>query len=81
MALLNAGAEAVDKNARSWRKNKIALYWEGDDGSKSKFTFQELSMLSNQFGNLLKQYGVEREDRVFFFLPRVPELFYGFIVV
>ncbi|HLB60007.1 MAG TPA: acetate--CoA ligase [Patescibacteria group bacterium] len=79
MALLNAGAEAVDKNARSWRKNKIALYWEGDDGSKSKFTFQELSMLSNQFGNLLKQYGVEREDRVFFFLPRVPELFYGFI--
>lgn len=79
MKKLNAAVEAVDKNAQSWRKNKVALYWEGDGGVKEKYTFLELSELSNKFAHLLKDYGVEREDRVFFFLPRVPELFYGFL--
>ena len=80
MNSLNAAVEAVDKNAQSDRKNKVALYWEGEDGTKSKYTFLELSVLSNKFGNVLKShYNVEREDRVFFFLPRIPELFYGFL--
>src|SRR3989344_5839222 len=80
MKSLNAAVEAVDKNAQSDRKNKVALYWEGEDGTKSKYSFLELSVLSNKFGNILKShYNVEREDRVFFFLPRIPELFYGFL--
>ena len=79
MKHLNAAVEAVDKNAANWRKNKVALYWEGSDGRKEKYTFLELSLLSNKFVNVLKHLGVEREDRVFFFLPRVPELFYGFL--
>ena len=79
MKHLNAAVEPVHKNARNWRKNKVALYWEGSDGRKEKYTFLELSLLSNKFVNVLKHLGVEREDRVFFFLPRVPELFYGFL--
>jgi acetyl-CoA synthetase len=76
---LNAAHNAVDRNAQNFRKNKVALYWEGEKGEKKKFTFAELAILSNQFANLLKEKGVEREDRVFFFLPRLPELYYGFL--
>lgn len=76
---INAAHCAIDVNARNFRKNKVALYWEGESGEKKKFTFAELSGLSNQFGNLLKSLGVKRGDRVFFFLPRVPELYYGFL--
>jgi acetyl-CoA synthetase len=79
MKKLNAAYEAVDRNALSARKNKVALYWEGENGVKTKYTFLELSLLSNKFGNFLKKLGVERGDRVFFFLPRIPELFYGFL--
>lgn len=76
---LNAAYEAVDKNAQGWQKNKVALYWEGEDGTRKKYTFLELSLLSNKFANVLKSFGVERGERVFFFLPRVPELYFGFL--
>ncbi|HLD11768.1 MAG TPA: acetate--CoA ligase [Patescibacteria group bacterium] len=76
---LNAAYNAIDRHAKGPRKNKVALYWEGENGEKKKYTFQELSLLSNKFGNLLKSLGVEREDRVFLFLPRVPELFISFL--
>lgn len=79
MSYVNAAVEAIDKPADSWRKNKVALLWEGENGEKKKYTFGEMSVLSNKFANLLKEKGIERGDRVFFFLPRVPEIFYGFL--
>lgn len=81
MKFLNAAYEAVDRNAASARKNKVALYWEGEKGEKAKFTFLELALLSNKFANYLKTLSVGKGDRVFFFLPRVPALFYGFLGV
>ncbi len=75
----NAAYNAVDRNASNWRKNKIALYWLDDAGQKEKYTFEELKLLSAKFGNVLKALGAERGDRVFFFLPRVPQLYYGFL--
>jgi len=75
---INAAYNAIDRHVKTWRKNKIALYWEDDENEK-KFTFQELAILSNKFANVLKSIGVEKGDRVFFFLQRVPELYYGFI--
>ena len=77
----NAAFFAIEKNAKNFRKNKIALYWEGEDGEKKRFTFSDLFLLSNQFANLLRKNGVEKGDRVFFFLPRVPELYFGFLGV
>lgn len=76
---INAAYNAVDRNAKNWRKNKIALYWEGDNGEKEKYTFAELSAQSSKFANVLKDLGIERRDRVFFFLPRVPQLYIGFL--
>ena len=74
---LNAAASAVDRHAESSRKNKVAMYWEGE--SAEKYTFLELSSLSNRFANVLTDIGIERRDRVFIFLPRVPELYVSFL--
>lgn len=76
---INAAYNAVDRHTKTWRKNKVALYWRGAEGEQKKYTFEELAELSNQFANVLKSLGVDREDRVFFFLPRIPELFFGFL--
>ncbi len=76
---LNAAYNAIDRHLGTWRKNKIALYWEGEDGSEKKFTFEELSVLSNKVGNILKDLGVDRGKRVFLFLPRIPELYFSFL--
>jgi acetyl-CoA synthetase len=76
---LNAAYNAVDRHLHTWRKNKVALYWEGEAGEQKKFTFEELALASNKIGNILKDFGVERGDRVFIFLPRIPELYFSFL--
>jgi acetyl-CoA synthetase len=76
---INAAYNAVTKNAYSNRRNKVALYYEGEDGHKEKFTFQEVEERSNQIAHYLKDLGVEKGDRVFIFLPRIPELYFAFI--
>ena len=76
---LNAAYNAIDRHVQGQRKNKVALYWEGENGERRKYTFLELAFLSNQFAHFLKSLGVKKGDRVFFFLPRVPELYWGFL--
>ncbi len=76
---INAAYNAVDRHAKSWRKNKVALYWEGERGEVEKYTFRELAEASNQFANALVDMGIKRGDRVFIFLPRLPELYIAFL--
>ena len=76
---INAAYNAVDRHTHTWRKNKVALYWEDEAGNEKKYTFEELSILSNKVGNVLKAFDVGRGDRVFIFLPRIPELYFCFL--
>jgi len=78
---INAAYNAITKNAISVRKNKVALYWEGDGGDRAKYTFLEIEEISNQIANYLKSLGIKKGDRVFIFLPRVPELYFSFIAI
>ncbi len=56
---------------------KTVLYWEGKEGEERQFTFKELNALADGFADFLRDLGVSKGDRVFFFLPRVPELYWG----
>ena len=51
---LNAAYIAVDRHTQTARKNKVALYFESESGSKKKYTFTDLSNLSNQFANVTR---------------------------
>ncbi|MBB6445734.1 acetate--CoA ligase [Bacillus benzoevorans] len=74
---VNVAYEAIDRHAESYRKNKIALYYQ-DGERKEKYTFKEMKELSNKAGNMLKEYGnVVKGDRVFIFMPRSPELYFS----
>ncbi|MDA2218659.1 MULTISPECIES: acetate--CoA ligase [unclassified Bacillus cereus group] len=76
---INMAYEAIDKHAKSDRKNKVALYYQ-DGSRKEKYTFKEMKDFSNKAGNVLKNYGdVEKGDRVFIFMPRSPELYFALL--
>ncbi|MFB6727911.1 acetate--CoA ligase [Bacillus mobilis] len=76
---VNMAYEAIDKYAKSDRKNKVALYYQ-DGSRKEKYTFKEMKDFSNKAGNVLKNYGdVEKGDRVFIFMPRSPELYFALL--
>src|SRR3954452_436259 len=75
--LVNLAYEAIDRHAKTFRKNKVALYYR-DASRNEKYTFKEMKDLSNKAANVLKTYGdVEKGDRVFIFMPRSPELYFA----
>lgn len=76
---INAAYNAVDRHLNTSYKDKLALVWEGDTGQKKTYTFSDIARLSNRFGNLLRQKGISKGDRVFIFLPRIPELYCAFL--
>jgi acetyl-CoA synthetase len=73
---INIAHVAIDAHLETDRRNKKALVWESKKGELEEYTFLDLSRLSNKFANVLvKELGVQKGDRVFFFLERVPEIF------
>lgn len=77
--ILNAAYIAVDRHTQTFRKNKIALYYEGELGNKETYTFTQISEASNRFANVLKKHDVKKGERVFIFLPRIPEVYISFL--
>ncbi len=77
---INLAHVAIDSHLKTDRRNKKALIWESKRGEEEKYTFQDLSRLSNKFANVLvRNLGVRKGDRVFFFLERVPEIYIGIL--
>lgn len=67
----NFGRDVVDAWARR-APDKLALIWCDESGNERRFSFGEISALSNQFANLLRSQGVQRGDRILVMLPRLP---------
>ncbi len=76
---LNAAYNAVDRHVKGPGRNKTALIYDDGEGHTAKMTFQQLYEQTNKFANVLKKLGIKRQDRVFFFLQRSPELYTGFL--
>ncbi|MDA7086162.1 acyl-CoA synthetase [Pseudomonas sp. SA3-5] len=68
---LNACVECCDRHALPGR---IALFWEGRDGSSASYTFCELQEQAARFANFLQAQGVGPGDCVAGMLPRNVEL-------
>ncbi|WP_248746985.1 AMP-binding protein [Pseudomonas sp. MWU12-2037] len=71
LTALNACVECCDRYALPGR---IALFWEGRDGSSAIYTFSELQDKAARFANFLLTQGVRRGDKVAALLPRNVEL-------
>ena len=71
---INASYNCLDVNLRKGLKNKVAIFWEGEEGSTRTLTYHQLWIEVNKFANVLKKLGVRKGDRVSIYLPMVPEL-------
>jgi len=78
---LNAAYNAVDRHMHDGKRNKVALYAIDAKNNLEKFTFQDIYEESNRMANALKELGVKKGDRVFVFLPRVPELYISTVAI
>lgn len=75
--LCNLGAQA----ARAWvlkgRGEMPALRWFGSRGEKETYTIREMSVRAGKFANVLRNFGVQRGERVFFLMRNIPDLHWG----
>ena len=76
---LNAAHNALDKHLSTLTQDKTALVHESEEGEVKTYSFLEVIRLSNKFANVLTEYGVMKGDRVFIFMPRIPELHISFL--
>jgi len=69
----NIVLNALDRHLKTWRRNKLALIWEGEPGDLRTYSYHALAREVSKFANVLKSLGVEKGDIVTIYLPRVPE--------
>jgi benzoate-CoA ligase family protein len=76
---LNIGEYYLDRNLTLGRGNNTAIYYK-----EKTYSYAQVAALSNQAGNMLKQLGVEPEDRVLLAINDSPEFvisWYGIIKI
>lgn len=72
--LLNASYLCLDRHVKTWRRSKVALYWEDEVGNARTWSYSQLFAEVNRFASVLRSLGVRKGDRVATYLPLVPEL-------
>lgn len=72
---INVSYNCLDRHVASWRKNKAAIIWQGEDErEKRTLTYQQLYGEVCKFAHVLEKHGVKKGMTVTIFLPMIPEL-------
>jgi len=70
---LNVSVNCIDHHLPA-RADQIAILWEGDEpGTERQITYQELHDHVCEMGNVLRDRGVKKGDRVCIYMPMIPE--------
>ena len=70
---LNAAYNCIDRHLKL-RADQTAILWEGDDPKESRHvSYSELHDSVCRLGNVLKNLGVKKGDRVTIYMPMIPE--------
>ena len=76
---LNVAANCVDRHLAT-RGDQTAIIWESDDPNLAEhITYAELHRQVSKFGNVLKDLGVGKGDRVVLYLPMIPQAAYAML--
>lgn len=71
----NFGYDVVDKMAEL-APDDTAVVWTNPEHEEKRFTFADISRLSNRAANVFKKYGVKKGDKVLVILKRNYEYWY-----
>ena len=77
--VLNVSENCIDRHLEN-KSEAVAILWEGDEpGVSKKITYRELHENVCRFGNVLKDRGIKKGDRVILYMPMVPEAAYAML--
>jgi acetyl-CoA synthetase len=78
-AKTNIAYNCLDVHTKTFRRNKLALMWEGENGDFKAYSYFALHRDTCKFANVLKSLGVKKGDRVTLYMGRIPELMIGML--
>ena len=61
------------ENLLCHRDDKIAILFQGEDGTKSSLTYKELHDQVSRLARSMREMGIVKNDRVVGFIPNIPE--------
>ncbi len=76
---LNIVANAIDRHLKTWRRNKLAIVWEGEPGDLRTYSYHALDREVSKFSNILHSMGVKKGDIVTIYMPQIPELVFAML--
>ena len=69
----NVAYNCLDRHLSTWRRNKAAILWEGENFEQRILTYQELHRRVSKFANALKKLGLKAGARAIIYMPMIPE--------
>lgn len=79
-AKTNITYNAVDRHLKTYRKNKLAIIWESEDGKQDKtYSYYSLNREVSRMANIIKAMGVGKGDRVTIYMGRIPEIVFAML--
>jgi len=76
---INIVHNAIDRHLTTWRRNKLAIIWEGEPGDMRSFSYHALNREVSKFANILKSMGIKKGDIVTIYMPQIPELAFAML--
>lgn len=75
---MNITENCLDRHLET-RGDQVAILWEPNDPSEDavKYTYRELHAEVCRMANVLKKHGIQKGDRICFYMPMIPELAIG----
>ena len=76
---LNVAVNCIDRHLVN-RADQTAIIWEGDDPTDdAHISYAQLHEQVSRLGNVLRQRGVKKGDRVCIYMPMIPEAAYAML--
>ncbi|HMD81663.1 MAG TPA: AMP-binding protein, partial [Anaerolineales bacterium] len=79
-AKVNIVHNCIDRHLKTYRKNKLALIWESEDGKDHRtYSYYAMNREVTRMANIIKSMGIEKGERVTIYMGRVPEIVFAML--
>ena len=80
-AKLNIVHNCLDKWIDTPTQNRVAVRWEGEEGTVRLLTYRDLYRQVNQTASALRAAGLGKGDAIGLYMPMVPEIVIAFLAI
>ncbi|MFT4186082.1 MAG: acetate--CoA ligase [Micrococcaceae bacterium] len=76
---LNVAYNCADRHVEAGHGDRVAIWWEGEDGSTRAITYQNLTDEVQKAAAAFEKLGITKGDRVAIYLPMIPEAVFSML--